>query len=1017
MSIPANGTFSNGIAVISGDELNTFVQGDQTAAQLRSFVGQSGMSVFLQGITTPLDGYAGMFAWISGTGYVDDNLNTIVPSSSSGAWLRTTLYGGGTGAVSAGTANQLGYYAATGSTISGLTLGSGLSISSGILNVTAGGGNVSNSGTPTSGQLAQWTSSNTIQGITTGTGVATALGVNTGSSGAFVVNGGALGTPSSAVLTNATGLPVGGINATGTPSSTTYLRGDGTWSTPSGGGTVNSGTSGQVAYYASNGTAVSGEAPGALSVLATGSTTTRTLATRAADIFNVLDWGFDRTGVADNSSQFSVIVAAIPSTGGTIYFPAGTYKFNSNVYAAGLTVIEMDGGTLFTGSGRLNTDADTSVMVGEQAGKTFQFLGAGDSNTWATYISSVVPSTSGTASYEKGAIYANVTTYDVSAATGTPAYTKDVVAIQASASVAVGNTQGRVWGGAFSAFGSTSSQGALTGVEIDVTNNTGTDASVPATSDPYYKVGVNAVAMGSNKSGTAYQAVGNGTSWRSAFASAQGFVSDYFLLYMTSGFTPLTYIKADGSGTFGAQLTATTVGVTSAVSNTQWATQGSYIGWNYASGTGEMDFVNSHGGGGGGFNWYNVASSSGATPSLLASLSYAGVFTPASAVALPGSASGTLTQQAAASTTSYTLVYPATIGSAGQALEISSVAGSTANLAWATPSGTGTVTSVAVSGGTTGLTTSGGPITGSGTITLAGTLAVANGGTGGTTSTGSGAVVLATSPTLVTPILGVAIATSYTATGSITGSATTGAFNYGTLGYSDVNIYAQFSSSVNSYAQLIIANSSSGTTASADVVISNNLGTATTYYGNIGMNSSGFSGSGSFNLPNAVYLSATSGDLVVGTTTANNIRFVTNGSATDALTINTSGEVLVSASSGTVGNLKGVLIRGWDSGAVVTAGSYVMCFYAPVALTIASMYAQVIAPSTGCSFPVSVYIGTFGSGTVVTGLSSITVNNTATTTNATAANSVSAGQCVYIVIGTVTGTSSNVVVQLNTVRT
>jgi hypothetical protein len=44
----------------------------------------------------------------------------------------------------------------------------------------------------------------------------------------------------------------------------------------------------------------------------------------------------------------------------------------------------------------------------------------------------------------------------------------------------------------------------------------------------------------------------------------------------------------------------------------------------------------------------------------------------------------------------------------------------------------GTVTSVAVSGGTTGLTTSGGPITTSGTITLAGTLAIANGGTGET---------------------------------------------------------------------------------------------------------------------------------------------------------------------------------------------------------------------------------------------------------------------------------------------
>jgi hypothetical protein len=49
----------------------------------------------------------------------------------------------------------------------------------------------------------------------------------------------------------------------------------------------------------------------------------------------------------------------------------------------------------------------------------------------------------------------------------------------------------------------------------------------------------------------------------------------------------------------------------------------------------------------------------------------------------------------------------------------------------------GTVTSIDVSGGTTGLTTSGGPVTTSGTITLAGTLAVANGGTGSTTAAGA----------------------------------------------------------------------------------------------------------------------------------------------------------------------------------------------------------------------------------------------------------------------------------------
>ena len=58
--------------------------------------------------------------------------------------------------------------------------------------------------------------------------------------------------------------------------------------------------------------------------------------------------------------------------------------------------------------------------------------------------------------------------------------------------------------------------------------------------------------------------------------------------------------------------------------------------------------------------------------------------------------------------------------------------------------GSGTVTSVALSGGTTGLTVTGSPITTSGTITLAGTLAVANGGTG----TASPAIVAGTNVTV-----------------------------------------------------------------------------------------------------------------------------------------------------------------------------------------------------------------------------------------------------------------------------
>ncbi|TXH11921.1 MAG: hypothetical protein E6R03_13875, partial [Hyphomicrobiaceae bacterium] len=52
--------------------------------------------------------------------------------------------------------------------------------------------------------------------------------------------------------------------------------------------------------------------------------------------------------------------------------------------------------------------------------------------------------------------------------------------------------------------------------------------------------------------------------------------------------------------------------------------------------------------------------------------------------------------------------------------------------------GSGTVTSVNASGGTTGLSFSGGPITTSGTLTLGGGLVVANGGTGASTLTTNG---------------------------------------------------------------------------------------------------------------------------------------------------------------------------------------------------------------------------------------------------------------------------------------
>lgn len=99
------------------------------------------------------------------------------------------------------------------------------------------------------------------------------------------------------------------------------------------------------------------------------------------------------------------------------------------------------------------------------------------------------------------------------------------------------------------------------------------------------------------------------------------------------------------------------------------------------------------------------------------------------------------------------MIGSASAGTAGQML---TSAGAGAAPIWTSPP-PGTVTSVDVSGGTTGLSFSGGPVTSSGTITLAGTLAVANGGTGVTTSTGTGSVVLSSSPTFTGTVSGASL--------------------------------------------------------------------------------------------------------------------------------------------------------------------------------------------------------------------------------------------------------------------
>ena len=112
------------------------------------------------------------------------------------------------------------------------------------------------------------------------------------------------------------------------------------------------------------------------------------------------------------------------------------------------------------------------------------------------------------------------------------------------------------------------------------------------------------------------------------------------------------------------------------------------------------------------------------------------------------------------------------------------------------------------------------------------------------------------------------------------------------ISYSANDVLASFASSATNYNQVILQNLSKSTSASADFVISNDVGTDTTFYGNFGINSSTFTGTGALAAANAVYVTATSGPLVFGTTTAHPIRFVVNGGTSDMLYFSESGTAI-----------------------------------------------------------------------------------------------------------------------------
>jgi hypothetical protein len=256
---------------------------------------------------------------------------------------------------------------------------------------------------------------------------------------------------------------------------------------------------------------------------------------------------------------------------------------------------------------------------------------------------------------------------------------------------------------------------------------------------------------------------------------------------------------------------------------------------------------------------------------------------------------------------------------------------------WAT-----TVTSIDVSGGTTGLTTSGGPITTSGTITLAGTLAVANGGTGQTSyingellignttgntltkatlTAGTGITVTNGTGSITIDAINNGTVTSVDASGGTTGMSFSGGpiTTSGTLTLAGTLAVANGGTGQTSYAdgELLIGNSSGNTlskatlTAGSNITITNGNGSITIAStaaggtvtsvdvsgGTTGLTTSGGPVTTSGTITIAGTLITSNGGTGLTSYTAGDLLYYATGTALSALGLGTQGQVLKAGAS------------------------------------------------------------------------------------------------------------------------